>query len=72
MISAAIGGRDDHVHILFDPSPKMPLAKAVDLNRMIEYIDNQEEHHSKRGFEVEYFALLRKHGIKFDPQDCLG
>ena len=32
------------------------------------YIQDQETHHHKTSFEEEFFALLRAHGIPFDPQ----
>jgi len=32
------------------------------------YIRNQESHHKKISFEDEYLALLRKHGVEFDPK----
>jgi len=32
------------------------------------YVRNQERHHRKLTFQQEYVALLRKHGIEFDPQ----
>ena len=35
---------------------------------VIRYIDNQEAHHRKRSFEQEFIALLKKHGIAFDPK----
>jgi REP element-mobilizing transposase RayT len=35
---------------------------------VIRYIDNQEAHHRKRGFEQEFITLLKKHGIAFDPK----
>ena len=35
---------------------------------VIRYIDNQEAHHRKRSFEQEFIALLKKHGIQFDPK----
>jgi putative transposase len=36
-------------------------ASAIPL--VVRYIQNQEEHHKKRGFEAEFVALLKKHGI---------
>ena len=32
------------------------------------YIQGQEEHHRKRSFEDELRAILRKHGIEYDPK----
>lgn len=31
------------------------------------YIENQVDHHGKRGFQEELLALLRAHGVDFDP-----
>jgi REP element-mobilizing transposase RayT len=36
------------------------------------YIQNQEEHHSKRSFEQEFVALLRNSGIAYDEQFVFG
>ena len=35
---------------------------------VIEYINNQREHHSKQTFENEYLAMLKKHGIDYDER----
>jgi REP element-mobilizing transposase RayT len=32
------------------------------------YIDNQAEHHKKMSFEDEFIALLKRHGIEYDPR----
>ena len=32
------------------------------------YIANQEAHHQQRSFENEYFELLKRHRIQFDPK----
>jgi putative transposase len=36
------------------------------------YIQDQATHHKKISFEEEYLALLRKHGVEFDPRYVLG
>ncbi len=36
------------------------------------YIENQEKHHSKIGFDEEFIALLRKHEIEYEPQFVYG
>jgi REP element-mobilizing transposase RayT len=41
-------------------------------NSVIEYIENQAEHHKKRSFEEEYLALLKKHNIQYDAKWVLG
>ena len=34
----------------------------------IAYIKNQAEHHSKRTFQEEFIAILKKHGIEYDDR----
>ena len=36
------------------------------------YIQNQEQHHRKISFEDEFLALLKKHGIEYDPKYVFG
>ncbi len=36
------------------------------------YVLNQEAHHRKMTFEQEFVALLKKHGIQFDPKYVFG
>jgi hypothetical protein len=45
---------------------------ASNLSAVIRYIQNQEAHHRKISFEQEYLALLRKHGVEFDPRYVFG
>jgi len=40
-------------------------------DRLIEYVKNQEEHHRKKSFIVEYIELLKEHGIDFDEKYLL-
>ena len=34
------------------------------LDKIIRYIENQEEHHRKVTFQEEFIALLRKHNLE--------
>jgi REP element-mobilizing transposase RayT len=101
----AVGGTDNHVHLLVSLPATMPLAKAMQLLKggsskwmndsgengfawqqgygafsvgisqqadTISYICSQAEHHHKRGFEEEFLAFLRKHGIEYDPTHVWG
>jgi len=34
-------------------------------SRVIQYIDNQQEHHKKRSFKTEYLGILKKFEIEF-------
>ena len=38
---------------------------------VIQYIDNQQEHHKLMTFEEELKAFLDKHGIAYDPEHLL-
>lgn len=44
---------------------------ASNVPTVIRYIENQERHHKKMTFEDEFIALLKKHGVEFDPKICL-
>ena len=39
---------------------------------VVRYIQNQEAHHRKMSFDAEFIALLRKHGMEFDPKHVFG
>ena len=104
MTVLAVGGTENHIHILFHLPPKLALAKAVlllkansskwlreqgndfswqegygafsvsssNIDRVIRYIRSQEAHHRKTSFEEEFRALLRKHGVEYDPKFVFG
>jgi hypothetical protein len=38
----------------------------------IAYIQSQTEHHHKRGFEEEFLAFLKKHGIEHNSEHVMG
>ena len=38
------------------------------LDAVLEYVGNQEEHHRTRSFQEEYRDFLRKYGIEFDER----
>ena len=38
------------------------------VDRVIRYIDNQEEHHRKKSFREEYLSMLEKFMVEFDPR----
>jgi putative transposase len=39
---------------------------------VVRYIQNQEAHHRKMNFQAELIALLKKHGVEFDPRFVFG
>jgi REP element-mobilizing transposase RayT len=39
-----------------------------EVGSVIDYVQNQEEHHRTRSFQEEYREVLRKHGVKFDER----
>jgi putative transposase len=45
---------------------------ASNLRTVERYIQNQAGHHKKITFEQEFIALLKKHGIEFDPRYVFG
>jgi REP element-mobilizing transposase RayT len=106
MKALAVGGTDDHVHILLSLSATKTVAQAmreikqgssrwmhetcdvaefawqegygafsIGLNQVgatVAYIAGQQEHHSKRDFQAEYVAFLKKHQIEYDPRYVWG
>jgi len=42
------------------------------LGAVVEYINNQQEHHRKHTFEAEFLSLLKKHGIAYDLKYVFG
>ena len=38
------------------------------LSKVQNYIDNQEQHHTKRSFQDEFRLLCKKHGLEFDER----
>ena len=45
---------------------------ASNLDAVVRYVQRQQEHHRKMTFEQEYMALLKKHGIRYDPRYVFG
>ena len=37
-------------------------------DNLIEYVNNQEQHHKRITFKEEYIGLLNQHGIKFEEK----
>jgi len=100
MKAIAVGGFDDHAHILLQLPTTITIAKAVQLIKAgsskwmheevgkrsfawqeaygaftvgisqlqstVNYIRDQEKHHSRVGFDAEWRAILKKHGIEED------
>jgi REP element-mobilizing transposase RayT len=36
------------------------------------YVAGQKEHHKKRDFQAEFLAILKRHGIDYDPRYVWG
>jgi putative transposase len=100
----AIGGMDDHIHLLIKISPTMSLSKMINTLKsnssrwannqgvkfawqegyaafsvsasnvpaVVRYIQNQPSHHKKMTFDSELLALLKKHGVEYDPKFVFG
>jgi putative transposase len=43
-------------------------AAPDELEALVAYVQNQEEHHKIRTFQEEYLALLKKYGMPFDER----
>jgi REP element-mobilizing transposase RayT len=41
---------------------------ASQLDNVINYIKNQEEHHRKRTFREEYLSFLKKYNVDYKPE----
>ncbi len=107
----AVGGAEDHIHLLIQVPPSVALAKAILTvksnssrwaNAQGKKVDDREyalvgallvrfvhpdsfyrgcarfhcavyeAHHKKMDFEAEFLALLKKHGMEFDPKFVFG
>lgn len=42
------------------------------IDRIVKYINNQEQHHKKQTFREEYLSLLKKYHIQFDEKYILS
>jgi putative transposase len=42
-----------------------------DVERTVQYINNQAEHHGKMDFKTEFLMFLKKHGIEYDERYIL-
>ena len=42
------------------------------LERTVEYLGHQKEHHRQQSFQEEYLGFLKKHGIEYDPRFVWG
>ena len=38
------------------------------IDRVVKYINNQEQHHRKRSFKDEYYEFLQKYNVNFDER----
>lgn len=45
---------------------------ASNREKVIAYIENQENHHKKRTFEEEFLAFLKIAGVEYDPRYVFG
>ncbi len=105
--SIAVGGYDEHCHILFQLHPTLAVSKAAQVIKantskwlsevypelrnfswqegyaaysvsssqvesVIRYIQNQEEHHKRVSFQEEYIAFLKANNIEYDERYVLG
>jgi REP element-mobilizing transposase RayT len=106
MKALAVGGTDDHAHILLSLPSSLAIAEAMrkikggsslwmhesyglsnfewqlgygaftigcpQVEATVAYIASQKEHHRKRDFQAEFLAILKQHGIEYDPRYVWG
>lgn len=104
MFVHAIGGMEDHIHLLIQIPAPLSVAKVVlaiksnssrwaneqgkkfawqegyaafsvsssSVEAVVRYIQTQEWHHAKMTFDEELIALLKEHGVEFDPKFVFG
>jgi putative transposase len=104
IFSYAVGGTEDHIHLLVEVPANLSVARAVStiksnssrwanergltfawqqgyaafsvsasiIPAVVRYIENQEAHHKKMSFDDELVAMLRKHGVEYDPKFVFG
>jgi len=106
MKALAVGGMEDHVHILLSLPSSLAIANAMreiksgssrwmhetcglpgfewqegygafsiglaQVETTLAYIAGQKEHHQKSDFQAEFVAILRRHGIEYDPHYVWG
>ena len=39
-----------------------------EIDKVVDYIKNQEEHHQKRDFQDEFRAFLKKYKVEYDER----
>ncbi len=39
---------------------------------VVDYIEHQAEHHRGRSYEVEFETMIRKSGMRFEPEEAFG
>ncbi|MBX3292295.1 MAG: IS200/IS605 family transposase [Acidobacteria bacterium] len=99
----AIGGVEDHIHILLALIPKVALSELIrdvkansskfinekgfvrgkfywqegfgafsysrsQIDKVAQYVLNQEQHHNNRSFKEEYTQLLRQFDVEYDDK----
>ena len=107
MKSLAIGGTEDHMHVLISLPSSLTLARGLQMlkgsssrwihetfpvrsdfewqegygafsvshslvEKTVDYIHRQAEHHKKRTFDEEFRAILEAQGIGYDERYLLG
>ena len=106
MKALAVGGAEDHIHLLLSLPSTITIAEAMQkikggsslwlhqscglaafewqkgygaftisvsqLDATVAYIAGQADHHRKRDFQTEFLAILKQHGIEYDPRYVWG
>ena len=67
-IASVPKGRLNERHVLRELLFPLRVQHEKLLDKTIQYIENQEEHHRKMTFQQEFVALLKKHRIAYDER----
>ena len=62
-----VGGHKNHVHLLCLLSRKVAQMKLL-TDKVIDYIQLQQEHHKHISFQDEFIAFLKKYQVEYDER----
>ena len=61
-------GRNHHINNQSKKIMAQSLSKVYVHITLLEYIDNQREHHKKQTFQQELLKFLRKYNVEYDER----
>jgi REP element-mobilizing transposase RayT len=64
--------QNNELHFAWQQGYSAFSVSASQLPAVVQYIENQAEHHAKWSFEQEFASLLKKCGVDYDPRHVFG